>query len=112
VNKASTRVTLRWSVARSRALPEPLRARLRERLAGRLTRAGELVVHAADQRSRAHNRALARERLAALVRAALAVRRKRVPTTPSAGSRERRLAAKRRRGARKRERGARPGEEG
>ena len=107
VNKVSTRVTLRWSVATSSALTEAQRARLAGRLAAKLTRDGELVVHAGGERSRARNRALARERLAALVRGALAVRRPRRPTAPSAGGRERRLAAKRRRSERKRER--RPG---
>jgi ribosome-associated protein len=105
----STRVTLRWSVAASSALTEAQRARLAMRLAARLTRAGELVVHAGGERSRARNRERARERLGALVREALAVRRPRRPTAPTAGSRERRLAAKRRRSARKRERGARAG---
>jgi ribosome-associated protein len=110
VNKTSTRVTLRWCPAASTALSEAQRARLLERLAGRLTREGELVVHAGAERSRARNRALARTRLAELVRAALAVRRPRRPTAPTAGARERRLAAKRRRSARKRERRS-PGDE-
>jgi ribosome-associated protein len=110
VNKVSTRVTLRWSVAASAALSEPQRARLAQRLAARLTREGELVVHAGGERSRARNRERARERLAELVAEALAVRRPRRPTAPTPGSRERRLAAKRRRAARKRERRERPGE--
>ena len=111
VNKANTRVTLRWSVAASAALSDEQRARLLARLGGRLTRAGELVVHAADARSRSRNRDHARARLAALVRAALAQRRPRRATTPTAGSRERRLSAKRRRAARKRQRGAGFGED-
>jgi ribosome-associated protein len=111
VNKVSTRVTLRWSVAASAALSEPQRARLASRLAAKLTREGELVVHAGGERSRSRNRALARERLASLVRAALAVRRPRRPTAPTPGSHERRLAAKRRRAARKRERRSRAGDE-
>ncbi len=111
MNKASTRVTLRWSIARSAVLSKAQRARLREGLARRITRDGELVVHAGGERSRARNRALARERLASLVRAALAVRRPRRPTAPSPGSRERRLAAKRRRAERKRERQPRAGDD-
>jgi ribosome-associated protein len=112
VNKASTRVTLRWSVRASTVLSDAQRARVEARLASRLTREGELVVHASDERSRARNRALARARLADLVRAALAVRRPRRPTAPTAGSRERRLAGKRQRSARKRERRARRDDEG
>ena len=112
VNKVSTRVTLRWNALRSAALSEAQRARVALRLAARLTREGEIVVHAADLRSRARNRALARERLAALVRAALAVRRPRRPTRPSAGGRERRLAAKQRRGELKRVRRPLPRDDG
>jgi len=104
VNKANTRVTLRWNLAGSAALSEAQRARIARRLATRVTRQGELVVHAADERSRARNRALARERLAALVRDALALRRPRRPTRPTAGGRERRLGAKQRRSELKRAR--------
>jgi ribosome-associated protein len=108
VNKANTRVTLRWDVAGSAALSEAQRARIALRLATRITREGELVVHAADERSRARNRALARERLAAMVRGALALRRPRRATRPTSGSRERRLGAKQRRGELKRARRPRP----
>jgi ribosome-associated protein len=105
VNKASTRVTLRWRLGSSSAVSEAQRARLRRRLASRLTRADELVVHAGGARSRARNRERARERLAELVREGLAVRRARRPTRPSGASRERRLEGKRRRASVKSTRG-------
>ncbi|HZL99276.1 MAG TPA: alternative ribosome rescue aminoacyl-tRNA hydrolase ArfB [Planctomycetota bacterium] len=104
VNKVSSRVTLRWSVAASRALDEPTRERLRQRLASRLTRGGELVVHAATSRSQAENRRAARERLAELLREALFVPRERRPSRPTRASRERRHEGKRRRSAAKRRR--------
>jgi len=97
VNKASTRVTLRWCVESSRALSNAQRARLNRRLASRLTRAGELVIHAGGARSRARNRERARERLEELVREGLAVPRARRATRPSGASRKRRLEGKRRR---------------
>ncbi|MDH5306979.1 MAG: alternative ribosome rescue aminoacyl-tRNA hydrolase ArfB [Myxococcales bacterium] len=102
VNKTSTRVTLRWSVAESEALTPGQRQRLLQRLAGRLTRRGQLVVHAGRFRSRARNRVLARERLAELVRDALRARRLRIPTAPSRAAHERALRAKKRRAALKR----------
>jgi ribosome-associated protein len=108
VNKASTRVTLRWNAAGSAVLGPARRARLLQQLASRLTRSGELIVHAARHRSRARNRELARERLGELVRNALAQRRPRRETRPTSGSRESRLSSKRRRSALKRGR-ARPG---
>jgi len=57
---------------------------------------------AQDERSQWRNRALAVERVADQLRAALAVRRRRVPTAPSAAARERRLDEKRRRSELKR----------
>jgi ribosome-associated protein len=105
VNKTSTRITLRWSVADSRVLGAEERARIRSRLAARLTRTGSLVVHAGRHRSQARNRELARERLAELVGGALETPRKRVATKPGRAAKERALAAKRRRAEVKRGRG-------
>jgi len=105
VNKTSTRVTLRWNVPRSGSLTESQRARLLAALGARLTRDGDLVVHADAHRSQARNRELARERISAVVRAALAERKPRRPTGPSKAARTRRTDTKTRRGATKRGRG-------
>jgi len=104
VNKTSSRVTLRWRVATSIALSERQRARLLARLASRLTREGELVLHAQRSRSQTANREQARARLLELVRDALIERAPRRPTAPTRGSRERTRAEKRQRSARKRQR--------
>ncbi len=105
VNTTDSRVALSWSLFESTAVTEAQRDRLRQRLGDRLN-GGVLVVTASEERSQWQNRRVARERLAALVRAALApppaVRR---PTRPSRGAQERRLAAKKRRGELKRLRG-------
>jgi ribosome-associated protein len=52
---------------------------------------------AQDERSQARNRELAVERIAEQLREALKVKRRRVPTKPSARSMERRLETKRKR---------------
>ena len=104
VNKLETRVTLRFDVRGSRVLTDEQRARLEERLGGRVNQAGELVVHASRYRSQARNVEDARERTAALIRAALAPRRRRRRTRPTRASKERRLSAKKRRGDTKRDR--------
>jgi len=104
VNKSNTRVTLRWRLRESAALDAAARRRVEERLGARVTRAGELIVHAQTHRSRERNRALARERLAELVRDALRTRAPRVPTRAGAGARARTREAKRRHGAVKRAR--------
>ena len=104
VNKVATRITLRWSVAGSRVLDEVQRARLLQRLAHRLTRGGEIVIHAAGSRSQVENRRAARERLAELLHLALEVPVERKASRPTRASRKRRLASKQRRAATKQRR--------
>jgi ribosome-associated protein len=105
VNTTDSRVELSFDLANSPSVPEPLRARAQQRLAGRLVD-GVLTVVAAEHRSQLRNRAAARERLAAALRAAMAPDPPpRRPTRPSAGARRRRLDAKTRRGQIKRLRG-------
>ncbi|MCP4037786.1 MAG: aminoacyl-tRNA hydrolase [bacterium] len=89
VNKSNTRVTLRWDLRASTAPSERQRATLLERLAPRLTRTGELVVHADRTRSRSRNREQARDRIRELVREALCERPDRRPTRPTRASKHR-----------------------
>jgi len=108
VNKLATAVQLRFDVLRSPSLPEAVRARL-ARLAGRrLTREGVLVITAERFRTQERNRDDARERLIALIRQAAIAPKPRRPTKPTAGSRERRIDAKKRRGDIKSLRQAKP----
>jgi ribosome-associated protein len=104
VNTADSRVELSFDVGQSSALPEWARARVAERLAGRLA-SGVLIVTASEQSSQLANHQGARSRLAALLRDAVAPpQRPRVPTRPSRGANERRLEAKRNRSSIKRTR--------
>jgi ribosome-associated protein len=92
-NKVATRVELRFDIAGSPTLSEHQRRRLAERFGD------ELRVVADDERSQHRNRALARQRLAARLAAALAPPRPpRRPTRPTRGAQLRRLDSKRRRG--------------
>jgi len=104
VNTTDSRVTLRWNVRTSAALDEPARERLLERLGPKLTLDGDVMVSVSDDRSQMFNRQLARERLAALVRAARVPTKARHATRPTRGSKERRITAKKARGARLRAR--------
>jgi ribosome-associated protein len=103
VNKVETRVTVRFDLA-SPSLDEPRRARIRERLGGRISRAGVLTVTSQRHRTQAANREAAVARLTELLRDALAERTPRRPTRPSRAARARRLDAKRQRSLRKQER--------
>ncbi len=99
VNKVSTAVELRFEAARSPALTDAVKRRL-QRLAGRRwTQEGAIVLRVEETRSQARNRELARERLAELIRRALVVPKRRIPTRPGAGAVRRRLDAKARHGA-------------
>jgi ribosome-associated protein len=104
VNKAATAVQLRFDVQNSPSLPEDVRKRLKALAGNRMTKEGELILEAGKHRSRAKNRAEARERLTRLVRKAARppVRRKR--TRPTRASKERRLRNKRARSEKKRRR--------
>ncbi|MBM3373832.1 MAG: aminoacyl-tRNA hydrolase [Betaproteobacteria bacterium] len=104
VNKVATAVELRFDALRSPGLPEPVRARLLGLAGRRLSGAGVIVILAQRFRSQARNRADARERLAALIRAAATPPRTRVATRPPAAAKRRRLEEKRQRGTLKRER--------
>ena len=107
VNTADSRVELSFDIEHSAAMPEWARARAIERLATRLS-GGVLTVAASEQRSQLANRQAARERLAALLRAAIAPpARPRVPTRPSRRANERRLTGKRNRGELKQSRSRR-----
>jgi ribosome-associated protein len=105
VNKVSTRVTLRFDVAASSALTAAQKARIRERLATRISREGVLRVVCGRHRSQAANRAEATERFAELLRGALRRRTKRKATRVPRDEKRRRLETKRRRGELKRRRG-------
>ena len=104
VNKVATAVELRFDIANSPSLPEPLRARLLARRDRRLTDEGVLVLSAQRFRTQDRNREDARERLAAFIAAGLHVPKKRIATKPSKGAKQRRLDEKRGRSTIKRER--------
>lgn len=73
VNKVSTAVELRFDVANSPSLPDPLRERLLARRDRRVTGEGVLVIDAQRFRTQDRNREDARERLAAFIQAGLSV---------------------------------------
>ncbi|MGR6963838.1 alternative ribosome rescue aminoacyl-tRNA hydrolase ArfB [Geodermatophilus sp. URMC 61] len=104
VNTADSRVELSVAPLELPGLTGVQRERLAARLAGRLVD-GVLTVAAGEHRQQLRNRQAARERLAAVLRAALAppppARRR---TKPTRGSQERRIQAKKQRGELKRSR--------
>jgi ribosome-associated protein len=97
-NKTSSKVEVRFDVTASPSLGPRQRTRLLERL-GPVVRASS-----SQDRSQARNRQIALDRLAERLAAALRTEVPRRPTRPTAGSKTRRLDAKRRRGTTKQRR--------
>jgi ribosome-associated protein len=105
VNKVSTAVELRFDTRAWEAMPEGMAARLAARAGQRMTQDGVIVIFAQSFRSQGRNRQDAIERLVALLAEAAVVPRKRRPTRPSLGAKQRRLESKVHRGDVKRLRG-------
>lgn len=105
VNKVETRVTVRWDLEATAALSDEEKARLRERMPNRITRAGVLHVTSQRHRTQAANREAAIDRLAELVAEGLREEAERKPTKVPRRAKRKRLEAKRRRTEVKRGRG-------
>jgi ribosome-associated protein len=104
VNTSSTRIELLWNLRTTTALDPEVRDRVETQLLSKLDGEGWIRVVAASRRSQGQNRVAAVERLVAMLRAALVVRKKRRPTKPTFGSKQARLAEKKKRGDTKRNR--------
>ena len=104
VNKVATKVDLRVDLDAVEGLSAAARTRLLALCRHRLDADGRLMVSSQATRNQARNLEDARERVRALIAAALREPRPRAPSTPSVGARERRIEAKKQRGALKRER--------
>jgi ribosome-associated protein len=93
LHKASTAVHLRFDIAAS-SLPPELKARLLAMADARISSEGVVVIKAQASRSLESNKAEALARLQALVDQAAHVPRRRKPTQPTFGARQRRLSGK------------------
>lgn len=95
VNKVNSKAIARLKLEAVQGLSPAEYARALSSLASRLTKEGELVVQASEERDQPRNREAAIARLVAIVAGAAAIPKRRIPTRPGAGARERRLSAKR-----------------
>jgi ribosome-associated protein len=104
VNKVSTKVTLRFNITATCCLSETQKDRVREKLKNILSRDGSIVIHEESQRTQAANRKRIIEKFATLLRRALAVPKKRVPTRVSRAEKRKRLDDKKIQSRKKRNR--------
>lgn len=97
VNKVSSAIHLRFDI-RASSLPDEIKQRLLQLSDQRINADGVVVIKAQRFRTQEKNREDALERLRALLHEATRRRKKRIPTKPTKGSKERRLKKKTRRG--------------
>jgi ribosome-associated protein len=95
VNKLNTKASLSVRIASAAGLSELERALASEKLSGKLTDEGMLVIQVQETRSQFQNRTLAVERALLMIERALHRERPRKPTKPTRASKERRLLKKR-----------------
>ena len=98
VNKVSSAIHLRFDIQAS-SLPDAVKRRLLATRDKRITADGVVVIKAQNHRTQEKNRNEALARLGDLVKAATRVPRKRIPTRPSRGAKERRIDSKKQRGS-------------
>lgn len=93
VHKVSSAVHLRFDI-RASSLPEEVKERLLRLSDQRITKDGVIVIKAQTGRSQEQNKAEALSRLEEMVNEAAHTQRKRRPTKPTYGSKQRRLQSK------------------
>ena len=109
VNKVASKVDLRVDLDAIEGLTDPARARLRALAGRRLDADGRLQVTSQVTRDQSRNLEDAREKVRALIAAAMREPKRRRPSRPSAAARERRIESKKHRSTTKRLRD-RPGD--
>jgi ribosome-associated protein len=94
VNKVASAVQLRFDLAGTVVLADPVKARLRPLAGRRLTDDGAILIIARNHRTQEQNRREAAQRLVDLIKSALVPPKPRKATKPTRASRERRLESK------------------
>ena len=104
VNKVSSAIHLRFDIQAS-SLPDFYKHRLLKLKDRRISKEGVIVIKAQQYRSQEKNRDAALQRLQELIRSVAVTHKKRRPTKPTKGSKQKRMDQKTRRGKIKASRG-------
>lgn len=94
VNRTNSAAILRWNLWNSQALTDEMKERLGQKLQGKLTEEGDLVIRSDVHRDQDQNRSECIRRLHEILRKALFVPKKRVATKPTKSSQRKRLESK------------------
>ena len=95
VNKVSSKVELRFNLMNSKLLDDREKQIIQEKLGGRINNDGELIMVSQSERSQLKNKEKVVERFYLLLNKALTPKKPRRPTSPTKGSKEKRLESKR-----------------
>ncbi|MFY9310531.1 MAG: alternative ribosome rescue aminoacyl-tRNA hydrolase ArfB [Bacteroidia bacterium] len=96
VNKVSTKVELNFDITNSALLSDEQKSIVLEKLANRITKDGVLQLIVQTERSQLDNKEIAVQKFYELIQKSFIKQKKRKPTRPSKGSKERRLESKKR----------------
>jgi ribosome-associated protein len=94
VNKVSTKIELQFDVANALELNEDEKALIIESLNSRLTKNDILILQCSESRSQFKNKQLVKERFLTLIKDALMIQKKRIPTKISKSAKRKRLKNK------------------
>lgn len=94
VNKTSSQAILKWHVESSQSINFEEKALILSKLANRINKLGEVVIHSDLYRDRNKNIEDCKERLEKLIRTATYIAKPRKATKPSRASKERRIQDK------------------
>jgi ribosome-associated protein len=98
VNKVSSAIHLRFDIQAS-SLPDAVKRRLLATPDKRITAEGVVVIKAQNHRTQEKNRNEALARLGELIKSAMRVPRRRIPTRPGRAAKEKRMDSKKQRGS-------------
>ncbi len=104
VNKVASKIDLRFEVAKCELLTDTVKGRLRAQNPSKFDGEGRMQITSSATRDQLKNLEDARDKLAAIIRAALIEPKKRKATRPTHGSKLRRLDEKKRNSDKKRDR--------
>ena len=100
-NKVSSKVVVLFDIENSKALSEKERMRLLEKLSSKLNNKNQIMMTCDESRSQHKNKQIVTDRLMTLLKDALKVSKKRIPTKVGKSEKARRMEAKKKRGLKK-----------
>ena len=101
VNKVSSKVELRFNISQSRVLSDREKIMILERMRKKINKEGELILTSQTERSRFQNKLRVTEKFLSLLHKALVPVKKRVPTTPTRSSKQKKSERKRKQSEKK-----------